>query len=101
MRKPDFWVVKKTVDGKEFWCTPIGPTEFCPCRSGRARYFSMTEAARKAESYPGSKAVPVYCATRKGVEDARTFQLVGTAKVGGDGFVYVTQHEPNCEELKR
>lgn len=64
-RTPDFWVVKKTVDGKEFWCTPIGPTEFCPCRSGRARYFSMTEAARKAESYPGSKAVPVYCTTRK------------------------------------
>lgn len=65
MRKPDFWVVKKTVDGKELWRTYIGPTEFCPCRSGRARYFSMTEAARQAESHPGSKAVPVYCTTRK------------------------------------
>ena len=64
-RKPEFWVVKKTVDGKEFWRTYIGPTEFCPCRSGRARYFSMTEAARQAESHPGSKPIPVYCTTRK------------------------------------
>lgn len=34
-RKPDFWVVKRTIGKQELWRTYIGFSEFQPERSGR------------------------------------------------------------------
>ena len=64
-RKPDFWVVKRTIGKQELWRTYIGFSEFQPERSGRAKYYTMTEAVSESKKHSGSKVVPVYCTTRK------------------------------------
>lgn len=71
-KKPDFWVVKKTVNGKDLWRTYVGPSGFHADRSCRARYFARTEAISQSKMHPGSKVVPVYCTTRKAEPQTRS-----------------------------